>query len=100
VKIEIGLNQQAKVSFEKIPAFNPFVNEPIRDGKGNPTYTENWMELPHSVALALQELQDRIKTLESDYAERLKVRTARTMAAPAEDKKPPRKPGRPANGND
>ena len=99
MKIEIGLNQQAKVSFEKVQAFNPFVNEPIKDGKGNPTYIENWMELPHSVALALQELQKRIKTLEADYAERLKVHTART-AVPDENKKPPRKPGRPANGKD
>jgi hypothetical protein len=68
--LEYGLNQLARVSFEKVGKMNPMVNMPVLDHKGVQVMEDKWESIDSITARALGELQLRIDALENALAVR------------------------------
>jgi len=58
MKIKTSITGISQVSFSTRPQINPVTNQPTGIEQ------ENWEDIPHSVALGFQELQNRIEALE------------------------------------
>ena len=58
------LNKLARISFNMRPKVNGMTNMPIMGEDGKQLYEEDWQEIPSTVCRALEDLQNRIDTIE------------------------------------